>query len=98
MARGLMARDLMARSLAVRLMAAALLVAAELAAVSAALVVAPVPAEAQFLFGDRFPFFGGFGRSNNRRGGGGWFGRRWPLRPESAFSIWVAARGSFVRS
>jgi uncharacterized protein len=64
----------MARGLAVRLMAAALLVAAELAAVSAVLVVAPVPAEAQFLFGDRFPFLGGFGRSNNRRGGGGWFG------------------------
>jgi uncharacterized protein len=63
----------MARGLAVRLMAAALLVAAELAAVSAVLVVAPVPAEAQFLFGDRFPFFGGFGRNNNRRGGG-WFG------------------------
>jgi uncharacterized protein len=64
----------MARGLAVRLMAAALLVAAEVAAVSAVLVVAPVPAEAQFLFGDRFPFFGGFGRNNNRRGGGGWFG------------------------
>jgi uncharacterized protein len=63
----------MARSLAVRLMAAALLVAAELAAVSAVLVVAPAPAEAQFLFGDRFPFFG-FGRSNNNRRGGGWFG------------------------
>jgi uncharacterized protein len=64
----------MARGLAVRLMAAALLVAAELAAASAALVVVPAPAEAQFLFGDRFPFFGGFGRNNNRRGGGGWFG------------------------
>ena len=65
----------MARGLARRLMAAALLVAAELAAVSAVLVVVPVPAEAQFLFGDRFPFFGGFGRNNNRRGGGGgWFG------------------------
>jgi hypothetical protein len=63
----------MARGLAVRLMAAALLVAAELAAVSAVLVVAPAPAEAQFLFGDRFPFFN-LGRSNNRRGGGGWFG------------------------
>jgi uncharacterized protein len=62
----------MARGLAVRLMAAALLVAAELAAASAVLVVAPVSAEAQFLFGDRFPFFG-FGRNNNRRGGG-WFG------------------------
>jgi uncharacterized protein len=64
----------MPRGLAVRLMAAALLVAAELAAVSAVLVVAPAPAEAQFLFGDRFPFFGGFGRNNNRRGGG-WFGQ-----------------------
>jgi hypothetical protein len=63
----------MARSLAVRLMAVALLVAAELAAVSAMLVVAPVPAEAQFLFGDRFPFFG-LGRNNNNRRGGGWFG------------------------
>jgi hypothetical protein len=64
----------MARGLMMRLMAVALLVAAELAAVSAMLVVAPVPAEAQFLFGDRFPFFG-FGRSNNnRRSGGGWFG------------------------
>jgi uncharacterized protein len=65
----------MARGVARRLMAAALLVAAELAAVSAALVVVPVPAEAQFLFGDRFPFFGNLGRNNNRRGGGGgWFG------------------------
>ncbi len=36
------------------------------------LVVAPAPAEAQFLFDDRFPFFG-FGHNNNRRGGG-WFG------------------------
>jgi hypothetical protein len=65
-------RGSMARGLAVRLMAAALLVAAEVAAVSAVLVVAPAPAEAQFLFGDRFPFFG-FGHNNNRRGGG-WFG------------------------
>jgi uncharacterized protein len=64
----------MARGVARRLMAAALLVAAELAAVFAVVVVAPAPAEAQFLFGDRFPFFGGLGRSNNRRGGGGWFG------------------------
>jgi uncharacterized protein len=63
----------MARGLTMRLMAVALLVAAELAAVSAMLVVAPVPAEAQFLFGDRFPFFG-FGRSNNNRRSGGWFG------------------------
>jgi uncharacterized protein len=63
----------MARGLTMRLMAAALLVAAELAAVSAILVVAPVPAEAQFLFGDRFPFLG-FGRSNNNRRSGGWFG------------------------
>jgi uncharacterized protein len=67
-----MARGLTARGLAVRLMAAALLVAAELAAVSAVLVVTPVPAQAQFLFGDRFPFFG-LGHNNNRRGGG-WFG------------------------
>jgi hypothetical protein len=73
MARNLMARGLVARGLAVRLMAVALLVAAELAAVSAMLVVAPAPAQAQFLFGDRFPFFG-FGHNNNRRGGGGWFG------------------------
>jgi uncharacterized protein len=63
----------MARGLTMRLMAAALLVAVELAAVSAMLVVAPVPAEAQFLFGDRFPFLG-FGRSNNNRRSGGWFG------------------------
>ncbi len=65
----------MARGLTVRLVAAAIVMAAELAAVSAMLVVAPAPAQAQFLFGDRFPFF--FGRpSNNRRGGGGggWFG------------------------
>jgi len=63
----------MARGLTVRLIAAALLVAAELAAVSAMLVVAPAPAQAQSLFGDRFPFF--FGRPTNRRGGGGgWFG------------------------
>jgi hypothetical protein len=68
-----MTGGLMARGLAVRLMAAALLVGAELAAASAVLVVAPAPAEAQFLFGDRFPFFGGFGRNTNRRGGG-WFG------------------------
>ena len=71
--RGSMTRGSMARGFAARLMAAALLVAAELAAVSAMLTVAPAPAEAQFLFGDRFPFFG-FGHNNNRRGGGGWFG------------------------